>query len=395
MALSDIVGEGCAGETFVSPRTQEEVAAVLAYAGPAGLRFDSRFELRLDRLNRILEYNAADLTMSVEAGATFATLDAALAAHQQWLPLGVPRPDRTTVSAALTANLSGPFRLFYGTARDMVIGIRFATTEGKLVKSGGKVVKNVAGYDLAKMLIGSAGTLAAITQVNFKVFPIPRARETTAMGFDTAAAALAARTAIQKSALTPLAMDLLNAEAARIVSPQELPPGAWILVVAYGGLDQVIERYRREIAAMARAHGARASATLSGHDEARLWRAVCDLPAHMEEHAKGALRIRAASTIAQVGACIEAVPADAVVARAGTGVTYFYAQPPDVAGYLTAARRVLAPLGVRAVVEYSPIPLSPLDRWGPPGDDFPVMQQLKQALDPGGILNAGSFVGGI
>ncbi len=401
---------------------------MLAYANREGLRVGADFRLSLRRLNRIEEYNAADLTAGVQAGVTLAELDAALRANKQWLPLGAPRPDRTTIGAALATNSSGPFRLFYGTARDMVIGIRLVTAEGKLVKSGGRVVKNVAGYDLAKLIIGSRGTLAVITGVNVKVFPRPVASETMAMSFATLAQSLEARTAIQKSALAPLAMDLLNNVAARVVSPQELPPGAWVLAVAYGGVEKVIERYRRDLEQMGRCAGMQASATLSGEpvsrDAERLWSAISDLPAHMEENAPRALRLKVTSTITQVGASIEAVLAAspsrdeiAVVSRAGSGVTYFYAEvgqalerrPPGrlfsladaglEAGapmFVEAARQALAPLGAHAVVEYSSAPaLDTMVRWGPPRDDFAVMKKLKQALDPNGILSPGTFVGGI
>lgn len=387
-----LVGDAFVEKDTVAPGSVEEVAAVLAYANRERLRVGVDFSLSLRRLNRIQEYNAADLTASVEAGVTVGALDAALRAQNQWLPLGAPRPERTTVGAAVAANRSGPFRLFYGAARDMVIGIRMATAEGKVVKSGGKVVKNVAGYDLAKLLIGSYGTLAIITEVNFKVFPRPAAGETTALGFASPDQALRARTAIQKSALTPLAMDLLDEAAARAVSPQELPPGAWVLAVAYGGVSQVIERYRREIEQVGRQAGRQSSATLTGDQEQRLWNAITDFPAHMEEHAPEALRLKVTSTISAIGSCIEALKADAIVSRAGSGVTYFYAQAKDAAGFVSAARQALARLGARAVVEYSP---APVDRWGPPGDDFAVMQKLKQVFDPNGILNPGTFVGGI
>ncbi len=396
--LAGIVGQGQVGEgtpPAISPGSAEEVAAVLAYANRERVRVGPDFRLSLRRLNRILEYNAADLTAGVEAGVTLACLDEALRQQKQWLPLGAARPERTTVGGALATNASGPFRLSYGTARDMVIGVRFATAEGKLVKSGGKVVKNVAGYDVAKLIIGSRGTLAIITSVNFKVFPRPAASETMALGFASLLQALAARTAIQKSFLTPLAMDLFDQTAARTISPQELPPGAWVLAVAYGGVEKVIERYRRELGAISQAEGAQSSATLPGDQHERLWDAVRDLPAHMEEHAPRALRLKVTSTISQIGASIEAVKVDAVVSRAGTGVTYFYREAPDPAAFVEAARSALAPLDARAVVEYSPAPLTPEARWGPPGDDFAVMQKLKQAFDPNGILNPGSFVGGI
>lgn len=373
----------------MAPVTPEELAAALAQANRDGRKLGTDVCISLERLNRILEYNAADLTISLEAGATLGEVHAALAAHRQWLPLSA---HRLTVGEALQGNWSGPFRLFYGTARDMVIGVRFATVEGKVVKSGGKVVKNVAGYDMAKLIIGSCSTLAVLTQVNFRTFPVPAARETIALAFPSADAALAARTAIQRSVLAPLAMDLLDAAAARFVSPQELPPGPWILAVAYGGVDKIITRYRDELEATGKASGRTASATLSGLDEERLWTAITDMPLEMEKREPAAVRLKITSTLAQIGPSIAAVPADAVVSRAGTGVTYLYAEAADAAAWVDRARATLAATATRAVAEYAP---KPVDRWGPTGDDFPMMRELKQVFDPNHILYPGTFVGGL
>ena len=371
------------------PGSAEEVAQVLAEANRTGRRVGPDFRISLERLNHILEYNAADLTVSAEAGVTLGDLDAALRAERQWLPLS---SNRLTVGEVLLDNWSGPFRLFYGTARDMVLGVRFATVEGKLVKSGGKVVKNVAGYDMAKLMIGSCGTLAVLVQVNFRTYPLPAARETMAIGFSRPEAALAACSAIQRSVLTPLAMDLLDSSAAKFVSPQELPPGNWILAVAYGGVDRVIVRYRDELDAIGKQAGRTSSATLSGLDEDRLWTAIIDMPLEMEKRAAEAVRLKVTTTLTQIGPAISALPADAVVSRAGNGVTYFYVQAADDAAWVNRARGVLAPLGARTVAEYAP---GPVDRWGPAGDDLPMMRELKRTFDPNRILYPGTFVGGL
>src|SRR5438105_4430526 len=111
----------------LAPSTPEELAQTLAQANRDGRRLGRDFEISFEHLNRILQYNADDLTISVEAGVTLAAINTALAAHKQWLPIGSPRPERVTASAALMQNYSGPFRLFYGSLRDMVIGVRFAT----------------------------------------------------------------------------------------------------------------------------------------------------------------------------------------------------------------------------------------------------------------------------
>ena len=160
-------------------------------------------------MRRVLQYEPHDLTISVEAGIPFRELEKLLASNRQMLPLDPPWPE-STVGGVVAANLSGPRRRLYGTARDMIIGMTFATLEGKLIRSGGNVVKNVAGLDMAKLMVGSFGTLAAIAVVNFKVFPMPEGSRTFVMNFTTAAEAFAERDRILRGVLQPSAIDIVN-----------------------------------------------------------------------------------------------------------------------------------------------------------------------------------------
>src|SRR6185295_4111611 len=154
--------------------------------------------------------------VSVEAGMPYAELSRILAENRQMAPLDPPFAQQATIGGVVATNSSGPRRRLYGTARDMVIGMTFATLEGKLVKTGGMVVKNVAGLDMGKLMIGSFGTLAAIAVVNFKVLPAPQADRLFLLSFDTLDAALTARDKILKSVLQPAAVDLLNRLAAKV-----------------------------------------------------------------------------------------------------------------------------------------------------------------------------------
>jgi glycolate oxidase FAD binding subunit len=184
-------------------------------------------------MKHLLKYDPRELTISVEAGMPFEELERTLAEHRQMLPLDPP--PGSTVGGVVAANISGPCRRLYGTARDMIIGMTFATLEGKLVNSGGMVVKNVAGLDMAKLMIGSFGTLAAIAVVNFKVFPIPEAWRTFAMEFASAPQAFAERDRILRSALQPAAIDLINW------------PRGFRLLVRAGGNSGVLDRFEREL----------------------------------------------------------------------------------------------------------------------------------------------------
>ncbi|HEY1755989.1 MAG TPA: FAD-binding protein [Bryobacteraceae bacterium] len=189
------------------------------------------------RLNRLLQYDPRDLTVSVQAGMRFAELEQILAGHRQMLPLDPGWAADSTVGGVVAANLSGPRRRLYGTARDMIIGMTFVTLEGKMISSGGMVVKNVAGLDMAKLMIGSFGTLAAISQVNFKVFPVPTESRSFLMEFPTAAAAFSERDRILRGVLQPSAIDIVNW------------PSGYRMLVHAGGNAKALERYARELPA--------------------------------------------------------------------------------------------------------------------------------------------------
>ncbi len=146
----------------------------------------------------------------MEAGLRWSEITRILAENRQMIPLDPPFAASATVGGVIAANCSGPRRRLYGTARDLVIGMQFATLEGKLVQSGGMVVKNVAGLDMGKLMIGSFGTLAAVTAVNFKLTPLPEVERSFLLPFETLSEAIAARNRILSGPLQPAAIDLLN-----------------------------------------------------------------------------------------------------------------------------------------------------------------------------------------
>ena len=176
----------------------------------AGAVAPGAFQISTAKLNRIVQYEPRDLTVSVEAGISFADLNRELARNGQMIPLEGAFSDEGTAGGMIAANISGSRRRLYGTARDLVIGMKFATMDGKLVQSGGMVVKNVAGLDMAKLLIGSFGTLAAIATVNFKLTPKPAVARTLLFSFDDIRTAIQARDAVIRGVLNPVAVDLLN-----------------------------------------------------------------------------------------------------------------------------------------------------------------------------------------
>src|SRR5260370_11898939 len=252
-------------------------------------------------LNRVLQYEPRDLTVSVQAGITFSELSRLLAEHGQMVPLDPSFTGQATVGGIVAENIGGPRRRLYGTARDMVIGMTFATLEGKVIRSGGMVVKTVAGLDMGKLMIGSFGTLAAIGVVNFRVHPMPAATRTFVQEFERVEDAIAARDAVLKSVLQPAVIDILKSAE------------GYQLLIQSAASPTVLDRYPRELSARA----------VEGGEEEVLWENIREFtPRFLAEHENGAVT-RISCALSDVGAVLRSLPTTAL-ARAGSRVCYVY-----------------------------------------------------------------------
>lgn len=329
-------------------------------------------------LRRVLQYEPRDLTISVEAGLGWCEFTKLLADNRQMVPLDPPYADGATVGGVVSANCSGPRRRLYGTARDLVIGMTFATLEGKLVKSGGMVVKNVAGLDMAKLMIGSFGTLAAIAVVNFKVQPMPETERSFLLPFESLAAAIAARNIILKGQLQPAAIDLLNPAAARQLG--EKGSTTWWLALRAGGNAAAVQRYEREFADF---EGAQA---FEDADQQKLWRIIEEsTPRFLAAHEDGAV-VRASCTLKDSEGVMASFPGPAV-ARAGSGVCYGYFEQARAAAQWLAGTPGSS---CKAVIEFAPdASRGAMELWPSPGGDFEIMKRVKQLFDPRNLLNRG------
>ena len=337
-------------------------------------------ELSTAGLNRVLQYEPHDLTISVQAGLPWRELTRVLAENRQMVPLDPPFADAATVGGVVASNCSGPRRRLYGTARDLVIGMKFATLEGKLVDCGGMVVKNVAGLDMAKLMIGSFGTLAAIAVVNFKLSPMPELERSFLLPFESAGKALETRDRIIGSVLQPSAIDLLNPAAAVTLGNR-----AWLLAIRTGGNQAVIDRYERELAQLAE------GVAFNGPRHDTLWRHVEEFtPQFLEKRPDGAV-VRASCTLKELAAVMESFEGPAV-ARAGSGVCYGYFDESRAASAWLAES---AGRGWKAVIEYSREDREASGLWLSPGGDFAIMQRVKNLFDPGNLLNRGRLYGRI
>ena len=267
--------DGVAPTAFAKPASADQAAEIVRFAAkenlsvtPVGARTKlfcaptpSRYDVALDltALDDVAHYDPADLTVSVGAGMPLAKLNAMLRDHNQFLPLLVPYYSHATIGGAIASGLDSPLRNAYGTPRDFLLGAEFIDGAGNRLKSGGRVVKNVTGYDLHKLLIGSCGTLAVITRLNFRTFPIPESTQAFLAAFPSHETALAARHKVIHSRLTPLTLDVLNAQAARLFNGHangatpvpEIDGAHWYLFAEFFGNADLLARYRRELAEIA------------------------------------------------------------------------------------------------------------------------------------------------
>ena len=222
------VGSG-AGRRKSSASQPAEKLSVIPCGGRTKLGIGSppaRYDIALDlsRMNRVLAYDPRDLTLGVEPGVRIEDLLQVLGEQNQFLPLAVPFADRATIGGIVATNSSSPLRHSYGAVRDFCLGMEFVTGEGVLAKSGGRVVKNVTGYDLHKLLIGSLGTLAVITRVNFRTFPLPQAQGTFVASFSDSEAAFRFCRTIANSVLTPQIVEVADPAAAHLLFSADAPP---------------------------------------------------------------------------------------------------------------------------------------------------------------------------
>lgn len=333
------------------------------------------------KMRRILNYEPADLTVSVEAGIPFAELSRELARNNQMIPLVGPFAENATVGGIVAANVSDPRRRLYGSARDLVIGMTFATLEGKLAQTGGMVVKNVAGLDIGKLMIGSFGTLAAIVSVNFKLAPRPADSRTLVFSFDDAKTAFDARDVILRGVLAPAAIDAVNP-----VLAAQLGWKGFLLAVEFVGNHAVIERSAREYA------GIGPSRSLSGDDEQRFWTSIRHTtPRHLEKFRDG-LVVKVSTKLSECGDALASVQGPGH-AHAGSGIVRNWFTRADAASrWLEACLKK----GWKGVVEFGPeTPVPDLALWPAPGGDFAIMKEIKQMFDPEGFLNRGRLFGRI
>ncbi len=351
------------------------------YGGPAS---SAGCRIETSKLNRLLAYEPADLTVSVEAGMPIAELSRILARNNQVLPLDPPFAETATVGGVLAANASGSRRRRFGTARDMTIGIRFVTLEGKLISSGGMVVKNVTGLDMSKLMIGSFGTLAVIVSANFKVFPTPESTVSFLFQSAVAESLLRVRSQILTGQLQPIAIDWLDPRAADAMGLQP----AHALVVEAAGNAAVTDRFSAFFKELARTAGVSSDSVSQN-----VWSRVRECgPQWLARHPEGAL-IMVSTVHRRLGALLELADAAGCAAALRAGNATGILMAPDASVAKGALSKLRAD-SFHATLEAGADGIKrDLEQWTPRSSELLLMQRIKADFDPLMLLNRGRLYG--
>ncbi len=432
--------DGAAPAAAVKPGSRDEVSEIVRFCAAEKLAIVAcgarsklsmgappiRYDVALDltRLDHIVAYDPSDLTLSVEPGVPLQRLAGVLAGHRQFLPLAVPFLGCATAGGTIAAGVHSPLRQAYGTARDFLLGVEFITGDGSLVKSGGLVVKNVAGYDLHKLMIGAMGTLGVITKLNFRTFPSPGATRVFIASAASAENALDLRGRIARSPLRLLTMDILSPGAVEILSSpiaarfepgpapaDRIPHEKWAFCATFSGAGAVLDRYQRELQQIAGQGGCQ-DCEICGDEKnpASFGRVREFIPIALESSAAtmilrvSVLPAKLNELLVSVSSAAKIYAVRSAAMAGGLGVCYVALVPnardedsqqkvQKAAGHIVNAT---VQLGGNATIPWASAEWkSSLKVWGPDRIDFEQMRKLKNVFDPAGILSPGRFAGGI
>jgi glycolate oxidase FAD binding subunit len=404
--LDEYAVDAAIPDVAVAPSTVDGVQAVLAEASECGLAvlpfgggthmgagnapeaYDVALSLR--RMSRIIAHEPADLTVTVEPGVTLYALQETLAAHRQTLPLDPPCGfGATTIGGLLGSNASGPLRHAYGTARDWLLGVRVVHADGMSSKSGGRVVKNVTGYDMHKLYVGSLGTLGVIVEATFKLAPLPKTERTVAIECHSAREAARIALSAHDEGLSLHAAELLSPPAAHAITGD----ARWTLLARVAGGEAAVGRSLRELSALAATFGA----SVQERDGVVAWRAwseafrpeplslrVCVMPSAVAD----TIQVLDRQFIGGAGLLSSTITAGVIRARL---------HPSREARAHTLASDA-ADVASRhegfAVIDAAPMSLKrQIDVFGSPRSDLAIMRRLKEQFDPKRVLAPGRFVG--
>jgi glycolate oxidase FAD binding subunit len=405
--------DGLLPRWVVRPATLEQVSGVLALAWDAGLAVvphgsgaaqelgvpPAKVDVVLDLrdLDRVVEYNPDDLTITVQAGVTLGTLESWLAARRQFLPLDPPGARARTLGGIAATGASGPLRLRYGTLRDLLLGVRFVQADGVVTWGGARVVKSVSGYDVPKLMVGACGTLGVIGELTLRLHPLPDAEQTWVVPCRDAGAAQDFVLRLLDSTVQPSRVEFLNAAA---LAACEIAGSAAAVAVSIGTAEAAVRAQGDALGALARAAGSAAGLVAAG-----FWDRY-DAAMAPEEGVRlgvGTLASKVGETAGEIERAVAASLAGAAPTLGGCAplgslrASFPGADPARVKAIVERLRAAVAAAGGSVTVQRAPRDVRrAVDPWGPvePGP-LALMRALKAEFDARRVLNPGRFVGGL
>ena len=409
------------GAYVVYPVTDQEIAEVLRYAnnhdlsiipmgggtkaGCGGVEDKADILLSLAAAKGIVEHSVGDMTMTVRAGTTMKEIADYLTKHNQMLPNDSMWPDHATIGGVIAANDSGPKRLRYGSVRDFLIGLRVIYTDGRIQRTGGKTVKNVAGYDMNKLFVGSMGTLGVMSEVTVKLRPLPKYESVVFIGFSP----LEFKNlrpfvlALQDSMLEPVSLELLSPSLAKNLNLDDY----YTLAIAFEDVEKSVH-YQEEWVQAHKPQGAKLN-FLQQEKARQFWSTFARI-SPQQEHSNQAEKTVAALKISSKNMdVIDILQKCQTVGEtlslhieahggAGHGISRVYSTGDirNIQNFINEIRGFVNERGGYTVVQHAPLMLRrQIDVWGPKPNYFPLLEGIKLSLDPNRILNRNRFVGGL
>jgi len=448
--LTKFAVDGIVPEAVVYPESLSQAAqllklantqnwGVIPWGGGTKMALGNRpsmFNLALStiRLNKIVDLDVANLTVTAQAGVKLADLQDLLAGVENrcsfppdgslkeqadymcsggdyngvFLPLDPPFPDQVTLGGIVAANSTGPKRLRYGLPRDLILGVKYVSPTGEIIGMGGKTVKNVSGYDVSKIMIGSLGTLGILGEITVRLLPLPEQVATVMAAFGSFGTAGAFAERVLGSKLLPTSLEILNRRGYDLASSQDLrlPPAGWYVAVGVEGFEEEVARELVDLKDMAQREWTLGLAELDKEETSAFWRMLAQCG--VAPQGKAVVKFKGSFLISRYAEVMEEWSAAAsdyqatLTASAGLGLAYGYIfcrpdeDPEKLAAVGRAFRSATEKYEGSMVMECAPAPLKQkLDPWGSPREDFLVMRRIKDNVDPRRVLNPGRFLGGI
>ncbi len=422
--------DGSSPEAVVAPGTTEETSKVVAYAHAEKLSIipmgggtkmqlggiPKKVEILLStkRMSGYSDYDIANLTLGVQAGLTLAEVQGRLAGEGRgyFIPLDPPYTREATIGGVVATNDSGPKRFLYGAARDVILGVKAVFPNGDIVVSGGKAVKNVAGYDMTKLMIGSMGAVGILCEVIFRIYPKPDAEATLLLPFSGLAGATAYLKMLLQSKFFPASLELMNAEAASGTPQTAGIRGSYIAAIGLDGIEEAVARQVSELSDLGRKGGALDAVTLKDQPQRDFWIAYRDLVGTLAKSSPNLVALKSNFVLSKVTemmtayetALREAGLDGSLTCHAGNGLLYATIPlgdnlPAKAAAVTALVERLTAESvkhGGNLVVQRAPRAVKEkVSVWGKTRSDAVVVRRLKEKLDPSGILNPGRYVAGV